>query len=706
MNGGVVGPLNSANASAASGMFSMTEAQLDTQATLFPQYQLPIDTYFKNTSLLIHADSGNGSNNNVFIDGSNNSATITRTGNTTQGTFSPFSQTGWSNYFGGSDYITAANSIGLGIGTGNYTFECWIYRTSTTRAMLIAVGNAGISVDINTSNQIEVCRSLTAIDFTFTGATVTNNTWQHIAVVRIGTNLNAYINGVSAGATQTSSTNYGSGGIAYIGIDANGSSTPFTGYISNLRLVKETGVYTAAFTPPTSVLTATQSSGTNIAAIASGTNLLTCQSNRFVDNSSSPLAITTSGTPSVQAFAPFVPTDVYSVSSIGGSVHLNGSTDYLSVNTTTYSTIKLGSGNFTLECWVYITTHRNYNTIFDCRAVTTNATGLVLAVNSSGQLYVYNNGYVLDSTTGSAATAITANAWHHVALVRSGVASGNLALYVDGARVAVSSAASSTNLSDAACTVGFGSSDNAYYFLGYISNFRMIVGTAQYSGTTYTVPTAPFTAVSNTQLLINGTNAGVFDTAARSNFITFSSAGISTSQSKFGGSSLFFNGTSDYITSVGASNPLFKFEAGAFTIEHWCKFTATTAYINTISDNTSFVTTNNWIFMWNYVAAGKLSFWVNNGVICSTTNAYNDNAWHHVAVTRTSAGAVTIWVDGVADGTGTLSTTPMGTGAIIIGNQTGQTRYWSGYIDEIRITNGIARYTATFTPPSAAFFGQ
>jgi hypothetical protein len=693
--------LNAATASAATGMFSLTEAQLDTQATLFPQYVLPVDTYFKNTSLLLHADSGNGSNNNVFIDGSTNGATITRNGTTTQGTFSPFSQNGWSNYFNGStDYLTlggTAFQAAMATGTSsNYTVECWVYLnalpagTSYTNVFPILTCGAiyGMWSISSTGYQMLTRSGGSYVDAAGTIPSV--GVWSHLAFVNSGTSMTIYLNGTSV-ATASLTGTMSSGQTTRIG---NNSYAYFNGYISNLR-VTTTVVYTGSFTPSTTPLTA-----------ITGTILLTCQGNRIVDNSASPYTLTPSGTISVQAFAPFAPTDVYSVSSVGGSAYFNGSTDYLSVNATTYPTIKLGSGDFTLECWVYITTHRNYNTIFDCRAVTTNATGLVLAVNSSGQLYVYNNGYVLDSTSGSAATAITANAWHHIALVRSGAASGNLALYVDGARVAVSSAASSTNLSDAACTIGFGSSDNAYYFLGYISNFRMIVGTAQYSGTTYTVPTAPLTAITNTQLLLNGTNAGVFDSTARSNLITFSSAGTSTGQSKFGGSSLFFNGTSDYITSVGASNPLFSFGAGAFTIEHWCKFTATTAYINTISDNTGFTTTNNWIFMWNYAGAGRLSFWVNNGVICSTTNAYNDNAWHHVAVTRTSAGAVTIWVDGVADGTGTLSTTPMGTGAIIIGNQTGQTRYWSGYIDEIRITNGIARYTATFTPSSAAFYGQ
>ena len=148
------------------------------------------------------------------------------------------------------------------------------------------------------------------------------------------------------------------------------------------------------------------------------------------------------------------------------------------------------------------------------------------------------------------------------------------------------------------------------------------------------------------------------------------------------------------------------FGTGAFTMEHWVKFTATTSYINSMGDNSHFTTTNNFLLMWNYAGAGRLTFWINNAGVCSTTNAYNDNAWHHVAVTRTTAGVITIWVDGTADGTASgYGSTNVGTGSMIIGNQAQMSRYWSGYIDEIRISK-TARYTSTFTPSAVEFGDQ
>ena len=65
----------------------------------------PTDPYFENVTLLLHGDGTNGGQNNTFIDGSSNNYTITRNGNTTQGSFNPYG-TFWSNYFDGSgDYL-------------------------------------------------------------------------------------------------------------------------------------------------------------------------------------------------------------------------------------------------------------------------------------------------------------------------------------------------------------------------------------------------------------------------------------------------------------------------------------------------------------------------------------------------------------------------------------------------------------------------
>jgi hypothetical protein len=117
--------------------------------------------------------------------------------------------------------------------------------------------------------------------------------WNHVAVSRSGTTLRIFINGQVVG-TVTNSENL-SQTECFIGNDA-GPSGQFTGYMSNVRVVKGVAVYTGTFTPPTSPLTATQSAGTGIAAITgTQTSLLTFQNPTIVDNSTFANTLTLTG---------------------------------------------------------------------------------------------------------------------------------------------------------------------------------------------------------------------------------------------------------------------------------------------------------------------------------------------------------------------------------------------------------------------------
>ena len=95
---------------------------------------VPTDPNFKQVSLLLHGDGTNGAQNNTFLDSSTNNFTVTRNGNTTQGTNTPFSQAAgaWSNYFGGSSYFTLPSNAAFALDGGNFTFEFWIYLNAYT----------------------------------------------------------------------------------------------------------------------------------------------------------------------------------------------------------------------------------------------------------------------------------------------------------------------------------------------------------------------------------------------------------------------------------------------------------------------------------------------------------------------------------------------------------------------------------------------
>jgi hypothetical protein len=93
-----------------------------------------------------------------------------------------------------------------------------------------------------------------------TSTSITVSTWTHVVACRSGTVLKLFINGV-AGYTGTDTTNYTTTSALVVGSNANLSSNPFSGYISNVRITKGTAVYTADFTPPTAPLTKLTNTG-------------------------------------------------------------------------------------------------------------------------------------------------------------------------------------------------------------------------------------------------------------------------------------------------------------------------------------------------------------------------------------------------------------------------------------------------------------
>ncbi|NDD55001.1 LamG domain-containing protein, partial [bacterium] len=208
---------------------------------------------------------------------------------------------------------TVANAA-FNFGTSDFTVEAWVFPTSTAGTRpIVEIRTTGGANGFAFLSQSGATTLNVFTNSGFVGAStnsITTNQWNHVALVRSGNTWYYYINGQQSGSFSNSSTQ--SDG-ATTGPKIGGSTSAgevWVGYLSNVRIVKGVAVYTGNFTPPTSPLTATQSAGTNIAAITgTQTSLLTCQSNRFIDNSvansGAGFTITVNGSPSVQAFSPF-----------------------------------------------------------------------------------------------------------------------------------------------------------------------------------------------------------------------------------------------------------------------------------------------------------------------------------------------------------------------------------------------------------------
>ena len=205
---------------------------------------------------------------------------------------------------------------------------------------------------------------------------------------------------------------------------------------------------------------------------------------------------------------------------------------------------------------------------------------------------------------------------------------------------------------------------------------------------------------SNVSLLLhgNGTNGSttITDNSPSPKTVTaVGNAQISTTQSKFGGSSMLFDGTGDRLTTP--SNNAFAFGTGDFTVEAWVYESIRPAF-PTVIEIGSHLAATGIIFLTN--DGGNLAGIYSNGFRALTATG-SLAAWNHYAWVR-SGNSIQTFVNGVGGGAASFTNNLTDTATIKIGGRAGNYDL-NGYINDLRITKGVARYTANFTPPTAPF---
>ena len=215
-------------------------------------------------------------------------------------------------------------------------------------------------------------------------------------------------------------------------------------------------------------------------------------------------------------------------------------------------------------------------------------------------------------------------------------------------------------------------------------------------------------------LPFDGTNGATSttDLSDRGNTVTFGGdAEISTAQSKFGGSSLSLDGNGDYVDLPQATNQLVSED---FTIEFWFRINSGAgsetvglfgSYYTTPSGKgmimASSATYNQVYFQWHYGA----SDWAYLNQTQGTRTALSNNTWYHVAVTR-SGSTWRLFLNGTQEDSVTQSDQLTDSGATTRLGNYGPSATASdglnGYIEDFRITRGVARYTSNFTAPTSA----
>lgn len=235
---------------------------------------------------------------------------------------------------------------------------------------------------------------------------------------------------------------------------------------------------------------------------------------------------------------------------------------------------------------------------------------------------------------------------------------------------------------------------NDVYLIGGNKNLR-------YPITTIIAPPADDLYYNNVVLLMHfdGANNSTNFVDEKGKTITaFGNAQISTSQSKFGGSG-YFDGSSSYVSIPQSTD--FDFSTGDFTIEFWI-YTDTAQTSQFIKSKDSGSSANG-----IQIDLGKMGLWLDGvGKFVSSTFAIPNNSWVHTAFVRSGTN-FTIYINGIADGVAVDSSayslqygSQLGVGAAFYGSSL------NGYLDELRITKGVARYTINFVPPTTPFFSS
>jgi len=648
------------------------------------------DPNYNSVGLLLTGAGGtNGATNNTFLDSSPYGQTVTRNGDVTQGSFTPYLGYYGAYFDGTSDTVTFTGSAGPQ-GTEDFTVEMYVYITTMGgnfprlfESTVVNTWQLYLSNGVLTYAQNNVAGILS-----FDISALTNQ-WLHICVTRSGTAARMFVNGVLRAYTASGGTNFASS-TAWRSANEGGG---IIGYISNFRVVRGavvsdystsvTATGTTVFTPPVNPLTA-----------VANTSLLSFQSNRFIDNSLNNWPVTISGDTRVVHFNPFTWNGgPYTTTFNGGSMYFDGSGDYLTAASNATTTL---TANFTIEFWVY--RPASGNNFFFTLGDSFTSTGIEVYIGSTGSaLIVYSNG----ANRISSATLPAVGTWSHVAVVRAGT---TVTLYLNGSSLGTWTS-SATFSGTTYIGAEFYNGSVTGVCTGYISNVRLVNGTAVYTAA-FTPPTQPLQPVPNTVLLLNGTNAGIVDRSENNNLVTVGNTSLSTAQTRFNPTSIFFDGTGDYLTTI--DNPAWSLLTSNFTIEFW--YNPTSIAANHILVQQGADVNNRWILYWSTTTG--MSFDVASAsstiIACrqGATTGWTAGTWYYVTLVR-NGNVFTIYRNGVSIATLTdTDSIPDFNGLLYIGggNFVGDASL-NGYIDDLRITPGVARYTANFTPPTYSPLG-
>jgi len=693
------------------------ETGVDTENSTYENYISADDCYTNSMT-----ESGNDAYTKLLVhfDGIDGSKEIIDSGNTghisTQNGTAQLVAGGALWLDGNSDCLTLADHADWTFGSSQFTVEGWFYLTalpsSGLQVGLISHWDGGDGIDdrgwivgVHNDSGIYKVRftycpndGVSAVNVYTTEGYSWLNTWHHIAVTRNANSLlTIYVDGVSAGTADLSGvTIYNSSNELIVGASevSGGTKTLFmTGLVDEIR-ISNTSRYSTTFTPAVAPFTA--DANTKLLLHFDGPNNFTT----FYDDTGK--TVTTVGTAKT-----VVDYKVSSLAKIGTSaLWLDGNSDYLSIPQN--ADFNFGDNNFTIEFWskfnslpssgssYYLISYFNASSaVYYIRLYNSSGTQQihVRCQNSSGTNII---NIVVNQT-------LTTHTWYHFAFVRNG---NKWDLYLDGISIGNVDATAHTLLSgDMSLTIGARYDGADAYSSGWFDEIRFS-NSARYT-TNFTPATSAFTSDANTKLLLH------MDTLDYSGIVSgntykiptfIGTAQLDTAQYKFGSSSLLLDGNSDYI-SFPDSNDWFLVNED-FTIDFWVRFSSVSSsqpFVEQYEDSN-----NAFTIYWSSSSEQLVFNHYNGGAdkafyYCSWSPSID--TWYHVVVERSGSNCL-MFIDGVSQSVSSSQAFITGTnisGILKIGYRQATSTYLNGYIDEFRISKGIARWTTDFSVPMTEY---
>ena len=396
-----------------------------------------------------------------------------------------------------------------------------------------------------------------------------------------------------------------------------------------------------------------------------------------------------------------------------GSVHFDGTTqNRITIPSTT--DFAPGTGDFTIEMWVYHTDLTGQQTYFgDTYGATS---GIYTYKTSNNEISLYDT----SQRSLSAQNVIKLNTWHHVAWTRE---NGVLRAFLDG--VIVDEDTYTGNFTDTDYFIGDTAGTSSGEMVGYISNLRYCKNHAVYTSN-FTVPTRElevhtgakgvvFPAADNrtTLLACQSSTDATLDATGRhtlsaSNGVTAADANpglfrrtlnLTTVTENTG--SVYFDGTSDGLRSDAYDELIIG--TGAFTVECWFwRENITDSWGSLVSDNL-YSAAGGWDL---YTRYNDIHFYVGGvGEVFEVSDCYSAQTWTHVAAQRDSAGNMSCYINGVNQNVSASNSTDYTDNRILIGgNNSPAGSYpayvFNGYISNVRVCRGHTVYTSNFSVPT------